>query len=72
MWAPQSAAKGEIYRWVDENGVVHFGDRVHKKNDAEKISIPQIHGVSTQPSAGPAPVDPAADASMNGYQAFEE
>ena len=27
----------EIYRWVDENGVVHFGDRPPGQTNAEKI-----------------------------------
>jgi hypothetical protein len=58
MWAPQSAAQNEVYRWVDENGVVHFGDRAPEQKDAEKISIPQSHGISAQPSADPAAVDP--------------
>jgi hypothetical protein len=58
MWAPQSAAQEEVYRWVDENGVVHFGDRAPEQKDAEKVSIPQSHGISAQPSAGPAAVDP--------------
>ena len=58
MWAPQSSAKEEIYRWVDENGVVHFGDRAPEQNDAERISIPQSHVISAQPSADPAAVDP--------------
>ncbi len=59
IWAPQSAAKEEIYRWVDENGVVHFGDRANNQNDAEKISLPQEHGITAQPSVDPAAVDPA-------------
>jgi len=57
-WAPQSSAQQEVYRWVDENGVVHFGDRPPEQNDAERISIPQSHVTSTQPSADPAAVDP--------------
>ena len=58
MWAPQSAAQEEVYRWVDENGVVHFGDRAPEQSDAEKVSIPQSHGISAQPSADAAAVDP--------------
>ena len=57
-WAPQSSAQEEIYRWVDENGVVHFGDRAPKQIDAERISIPQSHVISAQPSADAAAVDP--------------
>ena len=57
-WAPRSSAQEEIYRWVDENGVVHFGDRPPEQIDAERISIPQSHVISAQPSADPAAVDP--------------
>jgi hypothetical protein len=58
MWAPQTSAQEEVYRWVDENGVIHFGDRAPEQNDAERISIPQSHVISAQPSADPAAVDP--------------
>jgi hypothetical protein len=33
------AAEENIYRWVDENGVVHFGDRSNAKTDAEVVKI---------------------------------
>jgi len=59
MWAPQSAAQEEVYHWVDENGVVHFGDRAPQQKEAEVISIPQSSGISTQPSSDPDPVNPA-------------
>ena len=28
---------GEIYKWVDQNGRVHYGDKAPADNDAEKI-----------------------------------
>jgi hypothetical protein len=59
MWAPQSAAQEEVYRWVDENGVVHFGDRRPQQKEAEVISIPQTSGISTGPSSDPDPANPA-------------
>jgi len=30
--------QAEVYRWVDENGKVHYGDRKPKKNKAEDVS----------------------------------
>ena len=48
VWAPQSAAQEEVYRWVDDKGVVHFGDRPPQQADVEKISIPDTQ---TQPAA---------------------
>jgi len=39
LWASQSIATDEVYRWVDENGVVHFGDRPPENTAAEQIAI---------------------------------
>ena len=60
MWAPQSAAQEDIYRWVDDKGVVHFGDRPPQQADVEKISIPESQ---IQPSDGSDPVDQEASQS---------
>ena len=59
MWAPQSAAGEEVYRWVDDNGVVHFGDRPPQQKEAEVISLPQSPGISSGSSSDPDPVNPA-------------
>lgn len=37
--ATNALASDEVYRWVDENGVVHFGDRPEGHKDAEKVDI---------------------------------
>jgi hypothetical protein len=39
MWVPETGAQDEIYRWVDENGVVHFGDRPDGQGNAEIVDI---------------------------------
>lgn len=39
MWVPKTDAQDEIYRWVDENGVVHFGDRPDGQGNAERVQI---------------------------------
>lgn len=57
MWVPSSAAQEEIYRWVDDKGVVHFGDRPPRQTDVEKISIPQSHVTGSQASTDSAPVN---------------
>jgi hypothetical protein len=46
LFATDAAAQNEIYRWVDENGVVHFGDRPAAHSDAEQVSIQQSKGIS--------------------------
>jgi hypothetical protein len=33
-------AGSEVYRWVDEDGVVHFGDRAEGIPDAEVVDVP--------------------------------
>ena len=40
----------EIYRWVDENGVVHFGDRPDSPDNAETV---RIESSSEAPAAEP-------------------
>lgn len=57
--ATDAAAEDEIYRWVDENGVVHFGDRRGGQADAEKIEVPDTRSSSSQSSAAPASTDTA-------------
>lgn len=52
---PGAASAGEIYRWVDENGVVHFGD--HPPEGVEVKAIPvrpnPVQSVSDQAPANP-------------------
>ena len=39
--ATDAAAAEDIYRWVDENGAVHFGDLPPENIASEKLSIQQ-------------------------------
>jgi hypothetical protein len=39
LTAPDAIAKDSVYRWVDDKGVVHFGDRPAGVANAEKIDI---------------------------------
>ena len=55
--ATDAIAKDEIYRWVDENGVVHFGDRPGGQAGVEKIDIPESQINSTQPTSAAAATD---------------
>lgn len=55
--ATDAMATDEIYRWVDENGVVHFGERPPAEAVAEQVVIqPGIRSDATPPS-GSAPTD---------------
>ena len=51
-------ADNEIYRWVDENGVVHFGEQPPQKGDAQSVSIPQSAGIDANPSPDAIPANP--------------
>ena len=53
-WAPLPTAAEGVYRWVDENGVVHFGDRIPEKGDAEKVTIQPSQVVESAPASDPA------------------
>ena len=55
--ATDALAKDEVYRWVDEDGVVHFDDLPGKQAGAEPVKIRKSPGVSNQASSSPAPAD---------------
>lgn len=55
--ATEASAADEIYRWVDENGVVHFGDRPPANATAEILSIQP----STSSDTATAPDSDSAD-----------
>lgn len=42
-------AKDTVYRWVDDQGVVHFGDRPANSENAEKIELQTRKAEITQP-----------------------
>ncbi len=46
----------EVFRWTDENGVVHFGDRPPEGQKTQTINIPQTHR-SGSAGTGPSPDD---------------
>ncbi|MDX2428768.1 MAG: DUF4124 domain-containing protein [Xanthomonadales bacterium] len=51
---PHTSAAAEVYRWVDENGVVHFGDLAPDQGNAEKISVQPSPGAQSSPLSDPA------------------
>jgi hypothetical protein len=52
------APAGEVYRWVDERGVVHFSDQPHP--DAERVRIKPVQSY-TAPPVAPAPPQQSGD-----------
>lgn len=52
--ATDSAAEDEIYRWVDEDGVVHFGDQPGDQANSEQIELNTDPGGITLVNPAPA------------------
>ena len=60
LMAPDAGAFGEVYRWVDENGKVHYGDHPPEKSNAETVAIEKNPGSGVEPlPASPYAVDEA-------------
>ena len=38
-WGVPAEASGKVYRWVDENGVVHFGDAIPPEYSKDKHEV---------------------------------
>jgi hypothetical protein len=52
-------AEEKVYRWVDENGIVHFGDQPDSNADAEVVKLEK-----SPPSSATAP-EPPSDSVAN-------
>jgi hypothetical protein len=59
--AMDATAKDEVYRWVDDKGVVHFGDRPPEKTAAEAVELRETDSTGVKP-----PTIPAASADATG------
>lgn len=55
--ATDAMAAEEIYRWVDENGIVHFGDLPPENSNAELLSVQQRESSDTPSTSGSAAVE---------------
>jgi hypothetical protein len=64
------AVAGTVYKWVDENGVVHYSDQPH--SEAKKVEVPPVQtykGEASVPATPAAPAAPPASAQPAGdYQ----
>lgn len=61
-------AKTEVYRWVDKDGVVHFGDQEPRAGKAEVVPIRPAPDNTRQPAV---PEKPAASAAQPTQKAAE-
>jgi len=55
--APETMAQEEIYRWVDKDGVVHFGNQPGEQADAELVEIQTPPANTTQTYSEPESTD---------------
>jgi len=67
-----AAANGQAYKWIDEDGIVHYSDRPHE--GAELIQLPRDDRPRTA-AQRPAPTStqrpaPEQQADTNGYQSL--
>ncbi len=51
LTATEAFAKDVVYRWVDDQGVVHFGDRSSASADAEEVQLKTPEPADTQPAS---------------------
>jgi hypothetical protein len=53
-----AAHSASVYRWVDENGVVHYSDQPHENAEKVQVQAPQTY--KSQPAPRTAPTAPPA------------
>jgi hypothetical protein len=47
------AVSATVYKWVDENGVVHFSDQPHENAEKVQLKAPQTYTPSKTPAGPP-------------------
>ena len=66
---PQSSKQGIAYRWVDENGVVHYGDHIPPQYAAQDRAVLNAQGVEVRHlDAQKSPEQAAAEAREHAAQ----
>jgi hypothetical protein len=73
LFAVAAEAAQEAYRWVDEDGVVHYSDRPREGAEVVQLPTPNVTTVRRVPRASAEPGDDAekADESDTGYTSIE-
>jgi hypothetical protein len=61
------AVAATVYKWVDENGVIHYSDQPHENAEKVQLKAPQTYSAAKGPPSAPAtrapqPSKPAAPA----------
>ncbi len=71
LTATDATASDNVYRWVDEQGNVHFGDKPPEKTQAEVVDIQPGPAISSQRVAEAAPATTDAQPSRAQQQRDE-
>lgn len=51
-----AAVSATVYKWVDENGVVHYSDQPHENAQKVELKAPQTYSAPKSPSGPAAPI----------------
>src|ERR1700756_4027834 len=62
------AIAATVYKWVDENGVVHFSDQPHENAEKVQLKAPQTY---TAPKTPAAPVQPPMQGASKPAPAYQ-
>jgi len=68
MWICSVATAATVYRWVDDNGVVHYSDQPHENAQKVPLKAPQTY---TAPKAPPVSVQPSQGNSQKPGPAYQ-
>jgi hypothetical protein len=73
LFAAAAAAAQEAYRWVDEDGVVHYSDRPREGAEVVQLPTPNVATVRRVPRAAAASGDEEdkADEPASGYTSID-
>ena len=73
LFATGTVAAQEAYRWVDDDGIVHYSDRPHEGAEIVQLPSPNVATVRRVPKrpAASAGVEDKADEAATGYASIE-
>jgi len=63
-----AAVAATVYKWVDENGVVHFSDQPHENAEKVQLKAPQTYSAPKTPAPAPQAPQQGASKSAPAYQ----
>jgi clan AA aspartic protease (TIGR02281 family) len=64
VMGPNLASAIEFYRWVDQNGVIHFTDNFHNIPDQQRAKVGRIQAIESPKSQQPPPASSLIKASI--------